>query len=177
MKTFAVYKIHCIITNKDYIGISDNPIGRINAHENSPYPIGRVIRKYGWENFEIDILHLVKTREEVCKLEIKEIIKHNCQVPNGYNLTSGGDNPPNQKGKKRKPRSKEYCKKLSKSLQGIQNVKGKHWKLSEKTKEKMRGNQNGKGNKGKKHSKQTRIKKNITQLRNSILKLEEELEN
>lgn len=200
MKYFAIYKIHCVATNKDYIGLSNNPEGRVNAHENSPYPIGCAIRKYGWENFDVDILYLVKTREEANKLEIKEIAKHNCIAPNGYNLTEGGSTG---------SPCEETRKKRSNSLKGRsfphlvgennfwfgkkrpdvvkRNKKGKGRKCPQQSKRMKENNpakrpevrkklkDSMKGNKhleGHKHSEKTKTKMAIARLKYWIAKLE-----
>lgn len=148
----AVYRIHCIVTNMNYIGISINPEGRISAHANSPYPIGRAIRKYGWENFEVDILYLAKTRKEACKLEIKEIAKYNCQAPNGYNLTEGGDNPPRRCGKDNVMSNPKH---RAKAIAGIKKYHKEHPGI--------RKGENA-GMYGKHHSKETKMKQSKAKL-------------
>jgi hypothetical protein len=53
--------------------------------------IHRAIRKYGEANFEIKCLETRPTRDEMLEAEINQIEAHACTVPNGYNLTRGGE--------------------------------------------------------------------------------------
>lgn len=53
--------------------------------------IHRAIRKYGDANFEIRCLEIRPTRDEMLAAEIKQIAAYGCTVPNGYNLTTGGE--------------------------------------------------------------------------------------
>lgn len=100
-----VYKIYCLITQKNYIGITTQSIDRRwDQHKNES--IGETglnlnhfhlaIRKYGWDNFEKTILlkiesdtkeHLI---ESLKQLEVFYIEKYN-SYKNGYNSTIGGE--------------------------------------------------------------------------------------
>lgn len=51
------------------------------------------IEKYGWNNFEHIILKDNLTKEQAQQLETQYIQKFHTLVPNGYNLTGGGDYP------------------------------------------------------------------------------------
>lgn len=53
----------------------------------------RAIEKYGWNNFEHIILKDNLTKEQAQQTETQYIKKFNTLVPNGYNLTGGGDYP------------------------------------------------------------------------------------
>ena len=65
---------------------------RFNQHaSNKKSYIGRAIRKYGVENFSIEILEECDTCEQLNEREIFWIAELNSKVPNGYNLTDGGD--------------------------------------------------------------------------------------
>lgn len=53
------------------------------------------IQKYGWGNFQLEILQEVESDnliEELNQLEIDYIQKLNTIAPNGYNIVSGGNN-------------------------------------------------------------------------------------
>lgn len=112
--------IYCytnLINGKRYIGQTLNPRQRYNAHKsvylNSNDPeynsiIHRAFRKYGFENFEYTVLAEAKTVEELNGLEIYYIAHYNTQVPNGYNILSGGYNASN-------PKSEETKQKLMKA--------------------------------------------------------------
>jgi group I intron endonuclease len=93
-----VYKITNIITKKCYIGetIKDNPILRWNEHKRKiEKGIGcpalqDAVKKYGIENFRFEIL-IICFDEDRYRYEMEYIKKYNTIVPNGYNLTKGGE--------------------------------------------------------------------------------------
>jgi group I intron endonuclease len=89
-----IYEIINTINNKSYIGQTRRSLNeRINNHKNEKVkntPLYNAIRKYGWENFDIQIIDNC----EISKLndnEIYWIVEKNTLYPNGYNLTSGGN--------------------------------------------------------------------------------------
>ena len=91
----AIYKIENKINHKIYIGQSIHPEYRFLEHsrwnneKNSP--IHRAFRKYGKENFSLEILGWF---EDYNEKEKEYIIKYNSKVPNGYNVQPGGNEPP-----------------------------------------------------------------------------------
>lgn len=94
--SYTVYQHRNKVNGKIYIGItSQNPETRwgINGcnYKSSPH-FYAAIQKYGWDNFEHDILYAELTKEEAC-LKEKELIKlYDSMNPlYGYNCTSGGD--------------------------------------------------------------------------------------
>lgn len=88
-------------------------------------------RKYGIDNFELEILAEVETQEEAWELEQAFIKAYNTIYPNGYNVCSGG------KGAKGNHLSEETRKKISIARIGEGNGmfgkepwnKGKHYDL------------------------------------------------
>ena len=83
-----VYKITNLINNKIYIGKDE----KNRAHYmGSGLYIKRAIKKYGKENFKKEILEECKTKDELCEKEKSWIKKLNYIVPNGYNITKGGE--------------------------------------------------------------------------------------
>lgn len=93
-KKYCVY-IHINKTNdKKYIGITSKPPKQRwdngKGYLNNPY-FNHSIEKYGWDNFEHKVLFENLTKEESKITEIEMIEKFNTLVPNGYNLTKGGD--------------------------------------------------------------------------------------
>lgn len=90
------------INGKKYIGQTINPQIRYNAHKsnyqnpkNNEYNslLHRAFRKYGFENFQYEILVKdIDNIELLNELEIYYIKKFNSQSPNGYNVESGGKN-------------------------------------------------------------------------------------
>lgn len=90
---YLLYK-HTSPSGKSYIGITNDYNRRCTAHQHNKLrcpAFYAAIQKYGWDNFTHDILYSGLTKEDACKLEQQMIIDHNTRVPNGYNLTSGGE--------------------------------------------------------------------------------------
>ena len=91
---YLVYK-HTSPNGKAYIGQTNNYSKRSIQHQD-PKSYCRVfakaIKKYGWDNFTHEILEDNLTLEEANVYENLYIVEHNTLSPNGYNLTTGGDN-------------------------------------------------------------------------------------
>ena len=102
------------INGKKYVGQTINPKNRYSAHKSSyqnpkdkEYDslLHRAFRKYGFENFTYEVLvQDIDDVEILNQLEKYYIKKLNCQIPNGYNVESGGKNC-------KKPKSIEHRKK------------------------------------------------------------------
>lgn len=91
------------------------------------------IKKYGWDNFEHEILYSNISKEEACKIEIELIEKYKTQDRNfGYNVLSGGTAP---------SVPIEIREKMSKALMGNKNGLGKP--CSEEKKRKISEAQKG----------------------------------
>ncbi len=119
-----IYKIENKINGKIYIGQTTVELNeRIKGHKYANYYVGRAIREYGIEKFAIDVIEKCKTLDELNEREKFWITYYNCKVPNGYNLTDGGEGTPGR------PTSAETRSKISKSLIG------KH--LSEETRKRI----------------------------------------
>lgn len=98
--------IYCFTNNvngKKYIGQSiSKGNARYNNHKSSyknpddceyESPLHRAFRKYGFENFTYEILAQdIENIDLLNQLEIQYIQQYNCQIPNGYNIESGGKN-------------------------------------------------------------------------------------
>ena len=92
---YTVYQHKNKINGKVYIGItSQEPEKRWRngeGYQSSPH-FYAAIQKYGWDNFEHNILFKNFTKEEACKKEQELIKKFNSMNREfGYNSTSGGD--------------------------------------------------------------------------------------
>lgn len=104
-----IYKATCKITNKSYIGQAkkyqgkfDNKWGykkRWESHikealksksDHCSY-LNNAIRKYGYNNFTLELIDEADTKELLDELEKKYIQQFNTMVPDGYNLDSGGN--------------------------------------------------------------------------------------
>jgi len=91
-----IYKAENKVNGKVYIGQTIKNIDkRISEHLKSEYSCGIVFRnalkKYGIQSFEISIIDKGESREELNEKEKYWIKFYNCKVPDGYNLTNGGN--------------------------------------------------------------------------------------
>jgi group I intron endonuclease len=98
MKTYEVYKITNKLNNKIYIGITSQGAGvRYYKHlsdalHGSPFPIHNALRKYGKENFTLEIIELCETSEILKEREKYWIAFYNSTNREiGYNMTEGGN--------------------------------------------------------------------------------------
>ena len=95
-KTWYVYMHTNKINNKKYIGITgqDRYWDRWRS-DGSGYKtqvFGRAIEKYGWDNFDHEILKEVETESEACELEQYYIQKYKSNNKDfGYNISMGGE--------------------------------------------------------------------------------------
>lgn len=143
-KRVYVYRIYFPTSDKSYIGQTQDLKRRMSRHLKSNFLVGKALRKY--DDWEVYILHTVKTRDEANRIEIEEIRNFNSIAPNGYNLTRGGEGISGYK------LSEETKVKMSQSHLGKQSpTKGKNY--SEEVKKKMSA-----AHKGYKHTKETREK-------------------
>lgn len=94
-KTYLVY-MHISPNNKRYIGITShsNPKRRWKGgygYHNNEY-FYRAIKKYGWDNFQHEIIASNLSKDDACKMEIDLIEKYHTRQPKfGYNYSSGGE--------------------------------------------------------------------------------------
>ena len=128
-----IYIIKNDINKKVYIGQAKNAKTRFQGHckpsSANNEIIGRAINKYGREHFWYEILeHNVENYNEREKYWIK---KYNCIVPNGYNLSNGGEEPPVMKGLEH-PESKLTQEQLDNLIYDLKNTNLSYPKLSEK---------------------------------------------
>lgn len=90
----VIYKVTCKSTGKCYIGKAKNWDKRWYMHLRNvgkiKSPFYNAIKRYGIEDFTVEILHCVDKYEDLDKLEVECIKYHNSLYPLGYNLTKGG---------------------------------------------------------------------------------------
>ena len=117
IKLFCVYKITNLINNKNYIGITKrNPEIRFNEHfSNKNEILYRAKKKYGKENFSLEIIEKDIPENQIDEKERYYIDFFNSLIPNGYNLSKGGIS--------NKSISEEGKQKLKKCNLGINNPK------------------------------------------------------
>lgn len=134
---YTVYQHKNKINGKIYIGItSQKPEDRWGSqgcnYKSSPH-FYSAIQKYGWNNFEHNILFTGLTKEQAC-LKEQELIKEYDLMNRefGYNSTSGGDIF---------VMNEETKQKISQAMIGNQNALGHP--CSEEKKKKIRDAQKG----------------------------------
>lgn len=99
----AIYKITNTITNKMYVGQSNNPTERWRQHklranageDKGKSAIHDAMRTYGNENFTFEIIGWFEDYNEKEKYYIQY---YNTLLPNGYNIQPGGKEPPHKYG-------------------------------------------------------------------------------
>lgn len=163
----AVNKINC----KIYIGQTVKTLNeRMYGHLFSKEPFGRALSKYGLESFEFSIIDSCLLREISNEKEKYWIGFYNCKVPNGYNVTIGGEGQsgliPSEETKRKigqankgRIRTQETRMKMSKIGKGKKHILkkkrlGKIWSIE--SREKLRKSQIGK-----KHSEETKKKMSL----------------
>jgi group I intron endonuclease len=122
---YKVYKIINKINNKIYIGSSQRNLEvRLQRHfskanSGSASSLHKAIRKYGKENFVIELIEQFQTKKEMFEAEIKYIsIFNTFKSDQGYNDTVGGEGGNTNGGKKF---DDEWKVNISKSIIGKSN--------------------------------------------------------
>lgn len=89
-----IYKITNKINNKIYIGQTVRALEeRLSEHKRKRNPlISKALKKYGIENFSVEVIYEASTIEELNEKEFEFIRKYNSINPNGYNQCEGGGN-------------------------------------------------------------------------------------
>lgn len=113
----VIYKAKNIVTDKVYIGLDSRWPARKHVHKvnalknNVKSAFYNAIRKYGWDNFEWNIIEECNDKHEMAEREIANILLYNSLVPFGYNMTTGGEG-------RFAPHSEETKLKISKGRKG-----------------------------------------------------------
>ena len=160
--TWHIYIITNMVNGKKYVGLTNSLSKRWNKHKNakgSAPALHSAIKKYGIENF--DFVHYASAfgPDAAKTIEIAVITEYNTQVPNGYNLTAGGDGtlePSSGLRKKMsdshkgKVQSEETKLKRSESLKKAyaegRRAPRSGWTLSDETKAKLSDSKKGNKN-------------------------------
>ena len=92
-KSMVIYLITNRINGKKYVGQTVRMLkDRMYQHLNGDLYIDLAIKKYGIENFTVEILDECKTLDELNEREQYRIAELGTLHPNGYNMTTGGSN-------------------------------------------------------------------------------------
>lgn len=123
MITSRIYKATSKTTGKSYIGYTQQLLPRrmsnhkCKALKGSTLYFHQAIQKYGWDDFEWEILFESWDNDFCHKVAEQLIIETWDSLENGYNLTVGGGNFPAYKGSTHplfgKPRTPEEKAKIS----------------------------------------------------------------
>ena len=123
-----IYRITNTLNSKIYVGQTVHGLlYRWGQHKrnalnyNIGYPLYRAIRKYGIENFTVELIDLADSVEESNAKEIFWIENLNCYIEDkmGYNLTRGGHNRDNLAGKSWGKHTEEHKNKMSAMFRGV----------------------------------------------------------
>lgn len=116
---YVLYEHRNKVNGKRYIGITNNKTKRWygkGKHYDRCTCFWSAIRKYGWNNFEHNIIMDGLTLEEANKLEILFIaMLRTREKAFGYNIAEGGANAPTMLGKHH---SEETKRKMSEAQRG-----------------------------------------------------------
>ena len=167
----CIYRIFCKANQKSYIGQfkKDIPTPRWQRHlrdaeKGSKCAIHEAIRKHGKDMFEISVICICESQEELDKKEDEYITEYNSMIyDNGYNMVRGGKGraPKFHHKEEHKQKMREFMKnrvvsdetkqKISDARKGIKN----NW--SEETRQRVAEASRKKAT-GVKHSEETKRK-------------------
>ena len=89
---YNIYLITNLENKKQYVGLTKFPITeRFYQHTRRGFILTEAIKKYGENKFFVELIEEVDTAGRAYELEQYYIKQYNTKVPNGYNLTDGGD--------------------------------------------------------------------------------------
>lgn len=145
MGDYVVY-VHQNKTNgKRYIGITNNTVKRWygkGKHYDGCPRFFNAIQKYGWDNFQHEVIERGLTLEEANDRERFYIAKYRTTDKRyGYNITDGGSNAPTMQGKHH---SEETKAKMRKAALGRVIPEEQRKRQSEAMKGKLVGEKNHK---------------------------------
>lgn len=141
-----IYKAQNKIDGKIYVGQTSKSLPkRLSRHLCGKTYFSNALRKYGIGSFDFSVVDATDDRRLLCEKEKYWIKLFNCMYPNGYNLTSGGEESFSHsedtkqrmsKSKKGQRLSEDAKRKISEAMLGHKGAHlGKH--LSEDTKRKL----------------------------------------
>ena len=91
-KIYYCYSAANLVNGKVYIGFAADPKVRWREHKRDAekgkgYAFAAAIRKYGWENFQFEVICCGKNKREMLEhVEPALIVQYGSGVPNGYNI-------------------------------------------------------------------------------------------
>ena len=145
MSNYCIYR-HMSPSGKSYIGLTKNYQQRCLEHKNKSVNenvncryFGNAIKKWGWDNFEHEILESGLTLEEANRKESLYIKIFDSVAPNGYNLQSGGKSFEVSESTRQKQRINMLGRKMTKESNAkISEANRNRGPRSEETKQRIR---------------------------------------
>ena len=120
MNIYSIYRAVNKVNGKIYIGFDSNWPHRKNSHKcyhkEAKNKFHRAIKKYGWDNFDWEIIYQSKDMLHTLNVMERYFIKQYDSFKNGYNSTLGGE------GSFGKKQSEYNRKMLSESRRGAGNT-------------------------------------------------------
>jgi group I intron endonuclease len=133
MIIYSIYKVVNRLNGKVYIGFDSSWPNRQNEHKynlktrNQKFYLA--LRKYGWNNFDWQVIYQSKDGEHTLKIMENYFITEYDSYKKGYNETLGGEGTLGNilseqtknkisKGLKNKPKSKKHLFKMSETRKG-----------------------------------------------------------
>ena len=150
--TYSVYKLTAP-NGKCYIGMTKQSVERRwnsgHAYQHNEH-LTNAITKYGWENFDKEVLFMSASKTEAEKVERFLIAKYDSTDRlHGYNILPGGNVSDGHSEETRRKISESVKKLQTDEVRARKSRDGKGRKLSDEAREKLRqanlGNQNAKG--------------------------------
>jgi group I intron endonuclease len=170
-----IYKITNLVNKKIYIGqtIQDDVEKRWELHrrlakkDKGCTDLKEAFNKYGIDKFKFEVL-IICFNEDCIEYEKEYIKKYNALVPNGYNISEGGNGGPLFKGKHHSEETKNKLREFSKAYYGNPENRKKHGEKvkvalekSEKWQKALAEGRVGENRKGKKYKMKTHDKEKI----------------
>lgn len=143
-----VYMTTNLVNNRKYIGRCKSSYFKGNAYLGSGKILHQAIKKYGKENFQVELLKECESDEELNQEEIRYIALYDAQKSREfYNICKGRTAGPGGPRMKGKHHSEENKRRWSEQHRGAGNANyGNHWHASEKTKAIWHAQRSGSGN-------------------------------
>jgi group I intron endonuclease len=98
--TYVVYQVTCSANGKRYVGYTSKTAEErfeqhlLNARWKRKTALYDAIRCYGPSAFSVEVLQLCRDHQHACEVEVACIVSSGSLLPDGYNMTHGGDGVP-----------------------------------------------------------------------------------
>lgn len=140
-KTYCIYCLINRVDGKKYVGMTSQTLNnrwRNGKGYRGCEAIEQAINKFGWENFDHEVLKTGLSFEEACEAEKNYIISIGSRYPQGYNIDGGGvKNRDFADRTKEKIRAYHIGKKASAETRAKQSAIRKGRQVSEETRKKL----------------------------------------